>query len=119
MGDILPEVGQNAEIPAEGLGKGRDAVVQELQVFIAVPAEIEDLDGVGPDRAGFRLPDPRHHAFDADLSSIPEDRDPAFRADAGGRPFVQIDGQIVLRQLRRDPFACDPAEGIRAGRGGG
>ena len=74
-------------------------------------------DGVGPDRAGFRLPDPRHHAFDADLSPIPEDRDPAFRADAGGRSFIQIQGQIVLRQLRRDPFAC-PAEGIRAGRGG-
>ena len=56
MGDILPQVGQDAEVVVERLRKSRDSVIEVFHILIVVAAEIQDLDGLGPGLSGLLFP---------------------------------------------------------------
>lgn len=102
VGDILPQVGQDAEVVVERLRKSRDSVIEVFQIFIVVAAEIQDLDGLGPGPALSGLLNTCDDAGDLCAVIFTGDRDIHIGTDSERIPFIEENLEIMFSQKSCD-----------------
>ena len=63
MADVVPQVVNEALSKPEPLGECRRAVIQHLDVFVLLPAKVQNFDGIDTWNCGIaRIPDGNHRS---------------------------------------------------------